>query len=30
MEINILPDNKKINLSDECFGVDYKKTLVHQ
>ena len=29
-EINILPDNKKISLSDKCFGVDYKKTLVHQ
>ena len=30
MEINILPNNEKINLSDACFGVDYKKTLVHQ
>ena len=30
MEINILPKNEKINLSDNCFGVDYKKTLVHQ
>ena len=30
MEINILPKNEKINLSDKCFGVDYKKTLVHQ
>ena len=28
--INILPKNEKINLSDNCFGVDYKKTLVHQ
>ena len=30
MEINILPKNEKINLSDNCFGIDYKKTLVHQ
>ena len=30
MEINILPKNEKINLSDNCFSVDYKKTLVHQ
>ena len=30
MEINILPKNEKINLSDNCFDVDYKKTLVHQ
>ena len=30
MEINILPNNEKINLSDACFAVDYKKTLVHQ
>jgi len=30
MEINILPNNEKINVSDACFGVDYKKTLVHQ
>ena len=30
MEINILPKNDKINLSDNCFAVDYKKTLVHQ
>ena len=30
MEINILPNNEKINLSDKCFAVDYKKTLVHQ
>ena len=30
MEINILPNNEKINLSDACFGVDYKTTLVHQ
>ena len=30
MEINILPKNEKINLSDNCFAVDYKKTLVHQ
>ena len=30
MEINILPKNEKVNLSDNCFGVDYKKTLVHQ
>ena len=30
MEINFLPKNEKINLSDNCFAVDYKKTLVHQ
>ena len=30
MEINILPSNEKIKLSEKCFGVDYKKTLVHQ
>lgn len=30
MEINILPKNEKMNLSDNCFAVDYKKTLVHQ
>ena len=30
MEINILPKNEKINLPDNCFGIDYKKTLVHQ
>ena len=30
MEINILPNNEKIKLSEKCFGVDYKKTLVHQ
>ena len=30
MEINILPKNEKINLSNNCFGIDYKKTLVHQ
>ena len=30
MEINILPGNEKIKLSEKCFGVDYKKTLVHQ
>ena len=27
MEINILPSNEKIKLSEKCFGVDYKKTL---
>jgi large subunit ribosomal protein L4 len=30
MEINILPQNEKVNLSEKCFGVEYKKTLVHQ
>ena len=30
MDINVLPDNEIIKLSDECFNVDYKKTLVHQ
>ena len=30
MEINILPKNEKIKLSDNCFAVEYKKTLVHQ
>ena len=30
MEINILPNNEKVKLSEKCFGVDYKKTLVHQ
>tara|TARA_B100000767_G_C19688883_1_gene503046 strand:- start:24 stop:632 length:609 start_codon:yes stop_codon:yes gene_type:complete len=30
MEINILPNNEKVNLSEKCFGADYKKTLVHQ
>ena len=30
MEINILPKNEKVNLSEKCFGVEYKKTLVHQ
>ena len=29
MEINILPKNKSIKISDDCFNVDYKKTLVH-
>tara|TARA_A100000164_G_scaffold176152_1_gene156413 strand:+ start:403 stop:1011 length:609 start_codon:yes stop_codon:yes gene_type:complete len=30
MEINILPNNVILNLSDNCFAADYKKTLVHQ
>ena len=30
MDINILPNNEVIKLSDNCFNVDYKKTLVHQ
>jgi len=30
MEINILPKNESFKLSDDCFNVDYKKTLVHQ
>ena len=30
MDINILPNNEIIKLSDSCFNVDYKKTLVHQ
>ena len=30
MEINILPKNEKIKLADNCFAVEYKKTLVHQ
>jgi len=30
MDINILPNNEVIKLSDDCFNVDYKKTLVHQ
>ena len=30
MEINILPKNEKIKISDNCFAVEYKKTLVHQ
>lgn len=30
MEINILPKNEKVNLSEKCFGAEYKKTLVHQ
>ena len=30
MEINILPNNEKVKLSEKCFDVDYKKTLVHQ
>ena len=30
MEINILPNNEKVNLSEKCFAADYKKTLVHQ
>ena len=29
-QTQLLPKNEKINLSDNCFGVDYKKTLVHQ
>jgi large subunit ribosomal protein L4 len=30
MEINILPNNVTMQLSDNCFDVEYKKTLVHQ
>ena len=30
MEINILPKNEKVILSEKCFGAEYKKTLVHQ
>lgn len=30
MEINILPKNEKVNISEKCFGAEYKKTLVHQ
>tara|TARA_Y100000766_G_scaffold280097_1_gene289363 strand:+ start:476 stop:1084 length:609 start_codon:yes stop_codon:yes gene_type:complete len=30
MDINILPNNEVVKLSDDCFNVDYKKTLVHQ
>tara|TARA_Y100000996_G_C22385525_1_gene586948 strand:+ start:93 stop:701 length:609 start_codon:yes stop_codon:yes gene_type:complete len=30
MEINILPNNIIIQLPDNCFDVEYKKTLVHQ
>jgi len=30
MEINILPKNESFKISDDCFNVDYKKTLVHQ
>ena len=30
MDINILPNNEILKLSDSCFNVDYKKTLVHQ
>ena len=30
MDINVLPNNEIIKLSDDCFDVDYKKTLVHQ
>jgi len=30
MDINILPNNEIVKLSDKCFNVDYKKTLVHQ
>ena len=30
MDINILPNNEVLKLSDSCFNVDYKKTLVHQ
>ncbi len=30
MDINVLPNNEIIKLSDDCFNVDYKKTLVHQ
>ena len=27
MEINILPKNEKVILSEKCFGAEYKKTL---
>ena len=30
MEINILPNNVIMQLPDNCFDVEYKKTLVHQ
>ena len=30
MEINILPNNIIMQLPDNCFDVEYKKTLVHQ
>ena len=30
MDINILPNNEIVKLSDKCFNADYKKTLVHQ
>ena len=30
MDINILRNNEILKLSDSCFNVDYKKTLVHQ
>ena len=30
MDINILPNNEILKLSDSCFNVDYKKTLIHQ
>ena len=30
MDINILPNNEILKLSDSCFNVEYKKTLVHQ
>lgn len=30
MDITILPNNEVVKLSDDCFNVDYKKTLVHQ
>ena len=30
MEINVLPKNEKVILSEKCFGAEYKKTLVHQ
>jgi len=30
MEINILPNNITMQLPDNCFDVEYKKTLVHQ
>ena len=30
MDINILPNNEILKLSDSCFNADYKKTLVHQ
>ena len=30
MEISILPNDNKMEISEKCFGVQYNETLVHQ